>query len=217
MSDDHGDEDTQWTAEAGARMSSAGGELLAALSAHIELLSKATLTTPWTEIFDGNIAVEQAAIAYANAQFDLTGNSGPFGEVKEWEDEDEDEDEDDDDEQPLSFVSVLQRADYGVLDEQAVLEAGRLKFLENRPGQSESNAQSGVAQIGAALYELAHADGWDSLSKVAGLTPMGSVIQVVVPVEAIELQNGLSESDEPDGAFSVGGVVLHSEANYYRT
>jgi hypothetical protein len=216
MSDDDSDEDTQWTAAARTRLASAGSELLAAISAHIEFFSNAELGTPWSEMSDQNASVERAAVAYAAAQFEVTGNSGPFGELQEWGEVEDDEEDDEDDEQPVSFLSVLQRADYGVLDEEAVLEAGRLKFLENRPGESELNARSTVNHLGAALYELAHADGWDSLEKAAGLAPMGSIIQAVVPDEAIDLGDSQSESDAPDGGFSVSGFVLYTEVNQFR-
>ena len=193
MSEDDTDEDTQWTAAARTAFNTAGVDLLAAISAHINFFSSAELGTSWTEKDDLNEVVRGAAASYANAQFDLTGNSGPFGGLQEWDDE---EDDDDDQEpQPTSFVSVLQRADYGVLDEESVLDAGRLKFLENRPGESEDNAQSQVSHLGAALYELAHADGWDSLEKTPGLTPMGSIIQVLEPSEPIELSDGPSETE----------------------
>ncbi|MES2094554.1 MAG: hypothetical protein V4531_12190 [Actinomycetota bacterium] len=213
MSEDDTDEDTQWTAAARATFNTAGVDLLAAISAHINFFSSAELGTSWTEKNDLNEVVMHAAAAYADAQFDLTGNSGPFGDLLEWDDDEAD----DDDElpQPTSFISVLQRADYGVLDEESVLVAGRLKFLENRPGESEDNARSEVSHLGAALYELAHAEGWASLDKAPGLTAMGSIIQVIEPSEPIDLLDGPPETEEPDAGFSVDGRVLYTEQNQY--
>ena len=219
MADDDDNEDTQWTASARIAFVAAGDDLLAAISAQLDFLASAELGTPWKEIRTINEAVEHAALAYSDAQLDLTGNSYPFGGLKKWEDEDEDdegdEDEDEDDAQPTMVLSVLQRADYGVLDEEAVLEAARKKFLDNRPGESVTNAQSTVSHLGAALYELAHAEGWDSLDKAPGLTPLGSIIQAIVPDDAIEFLDAQSEADEPDVSFSVEGKVLYTEQNRY--
>lgn len=214
MSEDDADEDTQWSAAARIAFNTAGVDLLTAISAHIKFFSSAELGTSWTEKNDLNEVVRHAAAAYADVQFDLTGNYGPFGELQDWDDDDEADDEDEEP-QPTSFVSVLQRADYGVLDEELVLDAGRLKFLENRPGESEDNARSEVSHLGAALYELAHADGWDSLDKAPGLTAMGSIIQVIEPSEPIELSDASSDTEEPDAGFSVDGRVLHTEQNQY--
>lgn len=209
-------EDTQWTAAARTAFASAGDHLLAELSAHIAFLSTADRETSWAKNVEIYGVLKQAAIAYADAQFDLTGNFGPFGILEERGGDEEDDDEDDDREpQPTSFVSVLQRADYAVLDEETLVAAARLTFLENRPGESAENAQSQVSHMGAALYELAHANGWDSLEDVPGLTPMGSIIQVLEPLEPIEFSEGPSETEEPDPGFSVGGLVLYTEQNTY--
>jgi hypothetical protein len=208
-------EDTQWTAMARTGFRAAGADLLSAISAHIDFLAAAEIGTPWEEISALSNRLERAALAYASAQFDLTGNSGPFGDLQEWEDEEEDDEDEDDELEAFSSVSVLSRSDYAVLDAQAVLTAGQRMFLANRPGESERNAQSVVSHLGAAFYELAHADGWESLGKAPGLSPLGSIVQVVVPEEAIELGNGPSETGEPDPAFSVSGEVLYTEENRF--
>lgn len=134
-----------------------------------------------------NTVVRRAAVAYADAQFDLTGNSYPFGAIKNDDDYDDDE----------------------------VLAAGRRKFLENRPGESEVNAQSTVSHLGAALYELAHADGWDSLDKAPGLTPLGSAIVAAEQTDQIEFSQDLLDDEEPDRNFAIDGRVLYTEENRY--
>ncbi|MBG6215359.1 hypothetical protein RCH23_003299 [Cryobacterium sp. CAN_C3] len=210
--------DTQWTPAARTALMTAGVELLASISAQLEFFLTANLGTPWADKLRINEAVESAAIVYANAQLELTGNAFPFGIIiSEHEDDNaDDEDDEDEDSQLISRLSVLQRADYGVVDEGEVLTAGRTKFLENRPGESESNALSTISNLGAALYELAHADGWESLDRAPGLVPLGSIIQVLEPADEIQLTEGHPEVAEPDNNFSAGGSVLYTEVNRYR-
>lgn len=105
--------------------------------------------------------VLRGATDYANAQFDLTGNSGPFAPLEPWDDgELADENEL---LPPASFISVIQRADYGVINELDVITAGRQRLHEMRPEESQVSVSAEVASIGSAQYHIAHADGWSSL------------------------------------------------------
>ncbi|RNL65784.1 hypothetical protein EFK50_01705 [Nocardioides marmoriginsengisoli] len=116
-------------------------------------------------------------LEYVDAQFELTGIGYPLGILMELEDEEVDEG--DAEEWPVEGISVLQRHDYVVTDEDAVLAAGRQAYLQAWPEDDEAAAAADVNHVGRALYQVAHAEGWGSLRKVPGLAPVGGFTGVV--------------------------------------
>lgn len=210
-------QETQWSDAARERVIARGQQLIAVLQAQLEFYGTQNVGTPEVDGWAKAEAVEQAAVDFAEAEFDLTGTTGPFGRLSTWDGDDDDDDElDSEPLEIISLVSVLQRADYGVVDEQAVLAAGRAAFVEDQPGQSEENARIHAGHLGTALYQIAHARGWDALDGVSGLAPLGSIIRVVAPEEKLVMTDDVAHGDA-DGSvpFGVPGEVLFAEENRY--
>jgi hypothetical protein len=163
------DEDfTPWTAAGAERLRSAAAELSTALAAHAQAVTAVTGEAGSPQVLAANERLLPAVLAYADAQFDYTGNAFPFGVLHEYEEDDEDEEEDGEP-LPADGISVLQRRDYAVTDEAAVMTAGRRAYLRVWPDDDEAAAAADVTHLGRAAYQLAHADGWESLDDVEGL------------------------------------------------
>jgi len=173
------DEDfTPWTPEGAARLRAAAVELTAAITAHAEAVTAVKKDTDITEVFAAGDRLLPAALAYADAQFDYTGNGFPFGVLHQFAEQDDD-DEPADEPEPAAGISVLQRHDYRVTDEAAVMSAGRRAYLDAWPEDDEAAAAADVTHLGRALYQIAHASGWHNLDEVEGLRATGGVVVVV--------------------------------------
>jgi hypothetical protein len=182
MSDQEPDEDfTPWTTEGAARLRTAARQLAAAIAAHAETVTAVTSGAGIDEVFAASDRLLPAILAYADAQFDYTGNGFPFGVLHDYAEDDDELDEaaDDDEPEPSVGISVLQRHDYRVTDEAAVMSAGRAAYLRVWPEDDEAAAAADVTYLGRALYQIAHADGWSSLDHVEGLYPTGGCVRVV--------------------------------------
>jgi hypothetical protein len=65
-----------------------------------------------------------------------------------------------------------------------------------------------VTQLGVALYQIAHADGWDALDQADGLRPMGGATRVIDQDEPLS-----ADPDEwPPDPFGADGRVLFQQA-----
>ncbi|GAB4079568.1 hypothetical protein GCU67_02725 [Modestobacter muralis] len=176
------DDFPQWTPVDAERLRAAAAELAAAVTAHATAVSAVTGEDGVPEVLAANDRLLPAVLAYADAQFDLTGNDFPFGVLHAYaEDEEADTDEADTDEDDTGVdvpaavpdvavvpatsgttdVSVLQRHDLRVTDEAAVL------------------AGAGEGDLGQALAGLARTRGWDSLGDVPGLRSVARSVLVV--------------------------------------
>ena len=108
---------------------------------------------------------------------------------------------------------MLQRADYGIVDEAALVKAGRAAYRRVFPDETEAAAAADVTGIGRALYQVAHADGWASLDAVAGLRPLGGGV-------VIAAQDSLLPADPddwPDDFLAVDGPVLYSQEDVWQS
>jgi hypothetical protein len=116
-----------------------------------------------------------------------------------------------------SFVSVVQRDDYAVTDEGAVIAAGRAAYLRTWPDQTTEDAESRVPGLAEALYEIAHADGWAALDDTVGIHPMGSAINVSAPDAPIDLSGSSADETEllHEDYIRVEGETIYSEINRY--
>lgn len=205
------DDDEQWTSESLTSLKSATTRLMETLDRHLALLEASTsdgsrsLPDGWFE------AIASAGLGYADAHWQYTGTSGPFAVFHELADED---DEDDEDEELLvegHVISVLQRADYVVVNEDDVFASAKDAAARTAPDSGPVDERLGELWLGSALYEIAHAGGWDSLASSPGLEPLGSIIRVVAHVPD---EPALRE--EPDGEpFAVDGQHLFTEENAY--
>ena len=186
------DDLTQWTPADAERLRAAAAELAAAVAAHAAEVSAVTGEDGVPEVLAANDRLLPAVLAYADAQFDLTGNDFPFGVLHTYaEDEEADTDEDDTGEDApadvpghpvapalsgTTEVSVLQRHDLQVTDEAAVLTA------------------AGTSDLGEALARLARTGGWESLGDVPGLRSAARSVLVVGSAPAPG-----AEPDDEDG------------------
>jgi len=207
MNDDVDDDtlDTQWTPASRARFVAAGRSLLESIEKQILLMESADVRTDDESVNSRSRGVEVAAIEYAEAYFDFSGHWHPFGFLESFEQDDIDGDEDEPSES-AEVVSVLVRADFGVSDEEAVLDAGRRSYQEHS-GEDMAAATNKIG-LGAAIHQLIHAHGLEALSRTDGLDPLGGITQVIVPDAPLEFVDGVPSLDRPDQAFAVGGQLL---------
>ena len=214
MADD--DDLTQWTPAGAVRLRAAAAELAAAVTAHAAAVSAVTGDAGAPEVFAASDRLLPAVLAYADAQFDLTGNDFPFGVLHTYADDDYDPAADElvdaGDDVPAggevagsgtTDVSVLQRHDLRVTDEAAVLAAGRRARLRSAPEDDAADD----ADLGRAPQELARADGWESLGDVAGLRSTARSVLVI--------GRELAPGADPEEAEDDGGELLYSQQDVF--
>lgn len=213
MAHEH-DDHNPWTPEGAQRLTRAAERLATAITIHADAVASAKGHRDIRTVFSAGDALLPAVLAYADAQFDYTGAGFPFGVLHQFAD-DEDEDDDHDSEmaeaRPASGISVLRRHDFGVTDEAAVLAAGRAAYLRVWPDDAEEDAAADVTHLGRALYQIAHADGWDSLDRVDGLRPLGGVTHVIGQNELLS-----ADPDEwPSDVFATEGEVMYQQSDIW--
>ena len=182
------DDFTPWTPAGAERLRAAAAELAAAVTAHAEAVAAVRGDDDVADVFAAGDRLLPVLLAYADAQFDLTGTDFPLGVLQDAVD-DEDADEDGDGAsvgvvgtaEPAeggtsaaagtTEVTVLQQHHLLVTDEAAVLAAGRR-------AQPDGEGAEGP-DLGQALSRLADAGGWDSLGDVRGLRPTARSVLVV--------------------------------------
>lgn len=202
-----------WTEASAERLRAAAGELRDAVTAHAETL--ATLDPNDTQaLFQANEFFLPAVLEYAEAQGFHTGTFWPFGAIEEFAEEDEDDEFDGEDEDagPVDVVSILQRHDYAVRDADAVLRSGREAYMRAWPEDSEDQAIAEVTSLGRALYQIAHADGWDHLTRVEGLRPLAGLVFVVNPDEVLDVDD---DEPSPDDLVPDEAEILYSQAGIW--
>ncbi|MFQ1002889.1 hypothetical protein [Modestobacter sp. SSW1-42] len=196
------DDLTQWTPADAERLRAAAAELAAAVTAHAAAVSAVTGEDGVPEVLAAHDRLLPAVLAYADAQFDLTGNDFPFGVLHTYA-EDEvidlgiDLDAPDAPDGPavpaaepelsgVTAVSVLQRHDLQVTDEAAVLTA------------------AGEPDLGQALARLARAGGWSALGGEPGLRSTARSVLVVG-----------SQRDAGEAADDEDGELLYSHQDVF--
>ena len=184
--------------------------LIAALRVHADTM---TLNLPGGSPMPAINALRETALAYVKAVSELTGWGNVFADLYEEEDDDEFEDDETGSamEGPVSGFTVLRRYDYAVTDEQAVMEAGREACKVVWPDDSEEAAVADVDHLGRALYQIAHAHGWDSLAGVEGLRPLGGTTLLHRQDELLS-----TDPDEwPDDMFDTEGEDLYQQSDVF--
>ena len=186
-------------------------KLGAAILDHAEAVAGVNSDAGFSSVAAAGEQLLPAALNYADAQFEHTGSGFPFGVLHQFAEDAEDEDEDESESAPTSGITVLQRWDYGVVDEGAVLEAGRKAYLRVWPDDDETAAQADVNHLGRALYQLAHADGWQSLEQVNGLRPTGAAVILLEQEELL----GADPNEWPEELFNADGEPLYSQFDVF--
>lgn len=192
------------------RLTAAADQLAAAVIAHSAAVTQATGQADFRSVLAASEELLAVVLQYADAQFDYTGYAFPFGVLHQFEDDDLDDDDtsDGDSDAPTSGLSVVRRHDLAVTDEEAVLAAGRAAYLRTWPDDSEADAIADVTDIGRALYQLGHADGWDALNHVAGLQPTAGLIRVVRQDQLL----GSDPAAWPPDVFQLDGETVYQQA-----
>jgi hypothetical protein len=204
--------DATWKPEGSKLLSDAAANLVGAIAAHNETLQRAQGNVG--EVVQAGEKLLPFAIAYASAQMQFTGTAYPFAALEgllEDEDDDEEEEVDDLEEQGAAeAISVIERRDYHVIDQQAVISSGQAAYVQ-REGVETSQAVISVDHVGVALYELAHGRGWHALGDTPGLQIIGGVTIVV------ENDDPLSADPDrwPDDPTCVTGPVIYRQEDVY--
>lgn len=176
MNQDDDDDFTPWTSHGRDRLRMAGDKLVEAIRSHASSIGDITGDDGAAEVMAAGNQLVPALLAYADAQFEYTGTAFPLGTLYELVDDDEEEE--DADPGPVRGVSILRRTDFMVTDEDSVMKAGRKAYRRSTGKASKKSSAAHVTHLGEALYQLAHADGWDSLIDVQGLEPIGGIALV---------------------------------------
>jgi hypothetical protein len=205
---DDDDDFTPWTAQGADRLRAAAAELAAAVVAHADAVATVTSHARIQEVYAASEGLLPAVLAYADAQFDYSGAGFPFGVLHQFADDDEDDDER---EEPAAGVTVLQRRDYRVTDEAAVMDAGRRAYLRVWPDDDDAAAAADVTHLGRALYQLAHADGWHGLDQVEGLRTTGGAVVVLRQDKLL----GPDPDEWPEELFDDDAQVLYSQDDVF--
>lgn len=201
---------TPWTPEGAVRLRAAAADVAAAVVAHAEAVTAVTRDADGNQVFTAAEQLLPALLSYADAQFDYCGSGFPFGVLHQYADPDDGEEEADEPE-PVTGVSVLQRHDYQVTDEPAVMSAGRAAYLAVWPDDDETAAAADVTHLGRALYQIAHADGWHGLDRVEGLRATGGAVVVARSDELL----GPDEDERPEDLFEGDGELLYRQNDIY--
>lgn len=217
VTDEDAGDFTPWSPDGAARLRVGATELAAAIVAHADALAAVTSHAGIQDVVAASERLLPAVLAYADAQFDYTGNGFPFGVLHQFADDDENADDDeyeddvDDEDASAAGVTVLQRCDYRVTDEALVMDAGRRAYLRVWPDDDDAAAAADVTHLGRALYQLAHADGWHSLDQVDGLRATGGAVVVLQQDELL----GPDHDDWPEDLFHDDAQVLFSQHDVF--
>lgn len=211
--DEYDDDFEPWTDAGAVALQTAGDALADAVRSHARTLAGLSESRDIRAVFAASEVLLPVVLAYADAQFNLTGNSFPFGPLHQFADEDDDEDDGDSDEGEAvgSGLSVLSRQDFRVTDDAAVLAAGRTAYQSLWPDDPPSAATDDVSHIGRALYQYAHLNGWNKLTEMTGLVPVGATTVVHANEDLLQ-----GDPDEwPAEPFAIEAPVLYSQSDIY--
>ncbi|TMC63872.1 MAG: hypothetical protein E6J16_08035, partial [Chloroflexota bacterium] len=183
----------QWSAAARDNLASAATELIETIQVHARtLLAMQGRQAETGAIFEASNDLGRAASRFADAQFDLTGVADPFGVLAQHYQVPENEGESEDEDGPIvpqvsvgEGLSMLRRDDYVVVDPERVIAEGRRSYLKVWPNDTEEDASRDVTDLSRALYQVAHAGGWDALTRLAGLQPTAKITWVIQNAQLI--------------------------------
>lgn len=205
--DDLDDEPAPWSAEGAASLRSAAAQLIQAISAHAESVLATSGRAQLGDVMVASDRLVPAVLAYADAQAAYAQYAYPFGVLHQYADNDSDDEEIDTDESVATTgVTVLERRDYRITDEPAVIAAAKTAYLRVWLDDDQADAERDVTDLGRALYQLAHADGWHSLDRVDGLVPAGASISVLRQDELL----GRDPNEWPAEVYAADGESFTS-------
>lgn len=176
-----------------ARLQAALDALTDALEAHLEACLGRSGEAD-SAVQSAYTALRQAAERYDDLLFDQVDEVTPweFPEGPHTDLEFEDEDA------LPGTIGVLVRRDYDLVDDEALVRAGRVAYHELYPEDPEESAVADVVHAGRAIYQLLHAygvDGIDQRAEESGLAPRGGTVWV----QALEDSEAATLVDDPFG------------------
>jgi hypothetical protein len=208
---------TPWTVERREALLDAGDVLAQAVRAHTRAYASAAGLEDFPSTFPAADALLAAAKAYAEAQFNYSGNGYPFGVLHSIEEEPEGPVQGAPVAEapvgPVPGITILQRIDLAVVDEAAVLAAGREAYRSTIPGALASAAVGEVATVSQAIRQIAEAHGWAALAEVEGLEPVGGTSLVHRQTDLL----GEDPEEWPEDIFAVDGELLYGQREVYLT
>lgn len=186
MEQGESDDVAPWTATGLDRLRQAADVLVDAIRTHVSDVAAAAEVTDADKVLVAGNHLLPSLLTYADAQFDYAGTAFPLGVVYELVDDEEDHETDNETgEFPVAGVTILRRTDYVVTNEASLMAAAR-ESRRRSWGEADSEGTAGdVTHVGEALYQIAHADGWDALDQVDGLQPTGAVVLVQASEELL--------------------------------
>lgn len=210
--DDHVEDDfTPWTPEGAAALLTAGEALVEAVREHARVTAAQTGSQDIRAVLTASEVLLPVVLAYADAQFDLTGNGWPLGFLHDLAEGDDEEEQPDEESEIGSGLSVLSRQLFVLTDEEAALAAGRAAYTELWPEDPPTAATEDVTHIGRALYQYGHLNGWDNVRKMPGLSPTGAAMVVLAHEDLLR-----GDPDQwPDDPFHVEAAVIYSQSDVY--
>ncbi|TXK19686.1 hypothetical protein [Homoserinibacter sp. GY 40078] len=180
-SDEFDDEFTPWTAEGAEQLRAAARAASDAILAHAERVAALSGDAQTPKVFESALSLAEVIAEFTDAQYAYTGTTVPLGAIYSFIDAMSENEEPEAVDVP--GISVYQRRDYEVLDEESVMQAGRDAFREAWPDATDEDAAADVTTLGGALYQIAHAGGgWSALDRVQSLGVTGATV-IVVPTE----------------------------------
>lgn len=207
-----------WRPEAAQRLLSVAENLAAAVRTHAQAVARATSSKDFDQVAAASDVLVPAAIAYADAQFDYTGYAFPFGVLHQFVDDPADPDPgeqedspDDQDQAQAGAITILQRQDYALSDQAVLIAEGRAAYRRVWPKDDQEQADNHVTDIGRALYQIAHAGGWDSLQDSGCLTPTGGAVIVLQHDEPVDAP----DADEWKELFDLAAEPIYFQQDLY--
>jgi hypothetical protein len=204
-----------WTTEAADRLTNAAEKLADAIRIHAEAVTSAKRRRDLSIVFAADDALLTVVLAHADAHFEYTSSGSLFGVLHRLYDDDDEEAGEDEEttaaERPTSGILILRRHDFAVTDEDGILAAGRAAYLSVWPDGSDEDAIADVTHLGRALYQIGHADGWDSLERLDGLRPLAGVTRVIDQDDLLA-----DDPDEwPSELFATEGEVISEQSDVW--
>ncbi|GAA2101983.1 hypothetical protein GCM10009841_18110 [Microlunatus panaciterrae] len=219
FSGDPDDSDEDWEPEFSARSAAAvrlaAQDVIEAFKHHVDVVCAATSPAAEDSIDTSAEVLREALHRFTERQSDHCGEWTPFYDAFEPEDDEEDELDDlleqlidgDDGLGPVTGISRLARWDFEVVDEDAVIAAGKAAWREEYPDTTEDDLASHNHNVGLAIYNITHVRGQEALLETEGLEPTWGYIATYQQQELGPLET----DDGSDEVFAMERPPLFSE------
>ena len=179
---DEDENDRQFSEPARAAYAQRAEAFLEALQRHIDVnLSRKGRQRELEPYFASQSALFAAARSFEDAEFDWCGGFPlPLTPAEDDDDDDDDGWDDEPDAANGGVLSVVGRWDYRVIDEEALIAAGRRAYLDAWTDDTPEDAEFRVADAGSAAGEILHGDNLNALNEAPGLRQHQYAVDVLI-------------------------------------